>query len=167
MDREKIDKVKQKLIEINETISALDPEIRAAAFDILAPYYFDNLSPKKPDRKLKREAEVEDEHIETADMDTFFSAHDHKQPKNNVNLIAAWLYQENGVFPITSKMIKAIANETGVIIPNRPDNTMRQAKKNGKSLFNKQGGGWQLTVSGQTFVRETYDVKKGNKPLNE
>ena len=167
MDREKIDKVKQKLLEINETISSLDPEIRAAAFDILAPYYFDNTSQKKPDRALKKEEEVEEEHIETDDMDTFFSAHDHKQPKNNVNLIVAWLYQQHGVFPITSKMIKDIGNATGLIVPNRSDNTMRQAKKKGKSLFNKQDSGWQLTVSGQTFIRETYDVKKGNKPLDE
>ena len=34
MDRDKIDEMKQKLREINETISSLDPEIRAAAFDI-------------------------------------------------------------------------------------------------------------------------------------
>ena len=167
MDREKIDKVKQKLLEINEMISSLDPEIRAPAFDILAPYYFDKISQKGATKRSEKEGEVKEERIETDDMDTFFSAHDHKQPKNNVNLIAAWLYQLHGVVPITSKMIKDIANTTGLIVPNRPDNTMRGAKKNGKSLFNKQGSGWQLTVSGQTFIRETYGVKKGNKPLDE
>ncbi len=167
MDRETIDKVKKKLLEINETISSLDPEIRAAAFDILAPYYFDKVPQKRPAKKLKVEDEVKEEHVETDDMDTFFNAHDHKQPKNNVILIAAWLYQQHGVVAISSKMIKDIANATGLIVPNRPDNTMRQAKKSGKSLFNKQGSGWQLTVSGQTFIRKTYGVKKGNKPLDE
>jgi hypothetical protein len=167
MDKEKIDEVKQKLLEINETISSLDPEIRAAAFNILTPYYFDKIAPKKPAKELKKEESIKEDHTEKGDMGAFFGAHDHKQPKNNVNLVAAWLYQQHGVFPITSKIIKEIANATGLIVPNRPDNTMRQAKKKGRSFFNKQGSGWQLTVSGQTFIRETYGVQKGNKPLND
>ncbi len=167
MDREKINKVKQKLLEINETISSLNPEIRAAAFDILAPYYFENISFKKPTRELKKEEKIKEENTKTDDINTFFGTHDHKQPKNNVNLIAAWLYQQHGVFPITVKMVKETGDTIGLIVPDRPDATMRQAKRDGKSLFIKQGKGWQLTVSGQTFIRETYDVKKGNKPLDE
>ncbi len=95
MDRDKIDDVKQKLREINETISSLDPEIRAAAFDILAPYYFDKIPQKRAAKKSKVEGEVKEPRVETDEMDTFFSAHDHKQPKNNVNLIAAWIYQQH------------------------------------------------------------------------
>ena len=92
---------------------------------------------------------------------------DHKQPKNNVLLIVAWLYSQYGVFPITTKEIKDIGNSTGLVIPGRPDNTMRTAKKKGKNLFNQHGKGWRLTVSGETYLREIYSVKKGNKPLDE
>lgn len=167
MGNEKIDEIKGNLIELNETISSFCPEIRLAAFDILAPYYFDKL-PKSGKRKKKIEEDYEDAvRVYTKDMGPFFNLFDHKQPKNNVLLIVAWLYSQYGVFPITTKEIKDIGNSTGLVIPGRPDNTMRTAKKKGKSLFNQLGKGWKLTVSGETYLRETYSVKKGNKPLDE
>ena len=80
-------------------------------------------------------------------------------------LLVAWLYGIYGVYPITAKEIKELGDSCGLVIPARPDNTMRKAKKNGKSLFSQQGKGWQLTVSGEMFLKEAYKVKKGNKPL--
>lgn len=42
---------------------------------------------------------------------------------------------------------------------------MRQAKSKGKNLFNQQGKGWQPTVSGEIYFKDTYKVKKGTKPI--
>ena len=60
MGKEKIDEVKQNLLEINETITSLDSEIRAAAFNILAPYYFDKIVTKKPAKGLKKKKKAEE-----------------------------------------------------------------------------------------------------------
>ena len=167
MEKDKIDEIKEKLIEINEIISSFSPEIRASAFDILAPYYFEDLPKKRKIKKTRDEDETGEDQFETDDIGSFISSFDHKQPKNNVLLIVAWLYNKHGVFPISTKLIKEIGNSTGLVIPSRPDMTLKTAKKKGKTLFSQIGKGWQLTVSGETFLRETYHVKKGNKPLDE
>ena len=82
----------------------------------------------------------------------FIKAYEHKKPADNVLLLAAWLYSTYGAYPITVKEIKELGDSCGLVIPGRPDNTMRQAKRNGKSLFNQQGRGWQPTVSGEVSL---------------
>jgi hypothetical protein len=42
---------------------------------------------------------------------------------------------------------------------------MRYAKNDGKALFRQKDSGWQLTVHGEAYVKTTYDVRKGKKPL--
>jgi len=42
---------------------------------------------------------------------------------------------------------------------------MRQATVKGKCLFVQQGKGWALTVSGQTYMKKTYGVNRGNAPV--
>jgi hypothetical protein len=168
MGNDTIDDVKGKLTELNEFVKPFCPEIRPLAFNILAPLYFDGLAQNRKPIIPSGVDQVDETQICTSDdMGTFFCSFDHKQPKNNVLLITAWLYSQYGVFSINGKTIKDIGNDTGLVIPSRPDNTMRTAKKKGKSLFNQQGKGWKLTVSGESYLRETYGVKKGNKPLEE
>jgi len=162
MSEEMIKAVKSKLTDINKTISALDPSIRLAAFNILTPYYFEHYEPPQEENgtelktKPRRQASA-------ANIEKFFAAHDHKKPADNVLLIAAWIYSQNGLIPITAALCSEISNMTGVTIPGRPDNTMRFATRNGKSLFRQVGKGWQLTTQGEIFVKETYGVRKGNK----
>ena len=131
MEKEKINEIKEKLAEINETISSFSPEIRSSAFDILAPYYFDDLPMKGEAKKILSENERDEVLVETDDMSSFISSFDHKKPKDNVLLIVAWLYNKHGVFPITTKIIRDIGDATGLVIPSRPDMTMKQAKKKG------------------------------------
>ena len=170
-----INEAKRKLLEINETIAKLDPTVRAAAFEILTPYYFGENPPTPPvppkKRKLpqKPSSDPKDASVTAAPdgEDEFFGAHDHKKPADNVFLIVAWLYQQHGVIPVTSAMIREHADRIGLIVSSRPDNTMRQAKVKGKSLFLQQGKAWSLTVSGQTHLKTTFGVRKGNTPLPE
>lgn len=157
---------KAALVEINEFLGKLDPSIRAAAFEILLPLYLleeqDQRKRTTPPKETKSPKEVEGAPSELAD---FIVAHDQEKPAENVALLAAWLYSTYGLYPITAKEIKELGDACGLIVPNRPDNTMRQAKNKGKSLFNQQGKGWQPTVSGEIYFKETYKVKKGTKAL--
>lgn len=170
MDKKKIEEVHSKLIEINKLIEKLDPAIRSAAFDIITPYYFDEISSATPkfdqEPKDKGKATKEKE-VGTSDLGEFIGQFEHDKPKDNVLLLAAWLYSQYGAYPIQAKEIKELADDCGLVIPNRSDNTMRQAKDKGKSLFTQQGKGWKPTVSAELFLKNTYGVKKGNKAISK
>ena len=164
MDKKK--EARAALVEINELLVKLDPSIRAAAFEILRPLYFVE-EPAQPKRKIppkETESSGEDEGA-PSELADFIASHDQKKPADNVTLLAAWLYSTYGLYPITPKEVKELGDSCGLIVPNRTDNTMRQAKNKGKSLFNQQGNGWQPTVSGEIYFKEKYKVKKGSKAL--
>jgi hypothetical protein len=167
MNKNTINDVKQKLVDMNKTIASLDPAIRSAAFDILAPYYFEDYEPPTADEKESKGKQKHGVGTSAPNIGRFFAAHEHTKPKDNVSLIAAWLYSQHGAITITAKMCRDVATQIGITISNRPDNTMRQAKRKGKNLFRQQGKGWQPTTHGELFLRETYGVRKGNKPLEE
>ena len=164
MDKKK--EAKAALVEINELLVKLDPSIRATASEILRPLYFVEEQAQAKRRNVSKEGEPsgEDEGA-PSELADFIASHDQKKPADNVTLLAAWLYSTYGLYPITAKEIKELGDSCGLIVPNRSDNTMRQAKNKGKSLFNQQGKGWQPTVSGEIYFKETYKVKKGTKAL--
>jgi len=168
MDKRKVEEVHSKLLEINKLIEKLDPAIKSAAFDILTPFYFDELpSPRsKSSEKQKVEAKKpKEKEVDTSDLGEFITQFEHVKPKDNVMLLAAWLYSQYGAYPIQAKEIKELADACGLVIPSRADNTMRQAKDKGKSLFTQQGKGWKPTVSAELFLKNIYGVKKGNKTI--
>ncbi len=168
MNSEGIEAVKRKLAEIDTTVKKLDPAIRAAAFDVLAPLYFDVADTSKyeaPARKGASKHRIE----EVGDRNEFYEQHEHGKPSDNVLLIAAWLYSQYGKFPITRAHIDSEAADTGVTVPERADNTMRVAKHDGKALFRQKGKGWELTVCGESRLKEAYAVRRGTKrpPSND
>lgn len=162
MDK-KIKDIKKKLLEINKFISSLDISIRATAFNILAPHYFGD----QINRILTGADSTVQGEGEENDSSSFYRKFDHEKPKDNVFLITAWFYSQYGVFPITIKDINNEADNTGLTVPNRSDNTIRFAKKKGKKLFKQVAKGWQLTVNGEIYLKDTYEIKKGNKKRPE
>ncbi len=162
MDDDRLREALKKILAINKSITRLDPAIRLAAFEILAPYYFGE--EKEPPKK-KADKEGKSATPDVSNREKFFSSFDHSRPKDNVHLVVAWLYSQYGLFPITAKKVQDDAGQIGLTIPTRPDNTMRTAKDKNKNLYMKKGKGWQLTVKGEAYVKETYRVKKGTKPL--
>ena len=168
MEDEEIQDLKAKLLDINKTIEKLDPAIRAAAFEIMAPYYFtDQSSPSSTPKKTAptKESAEKSAEVDTSSLESFLENYEHDKPKDNVMLLAAWLYSQYGAYPIHAKEIKELSDACGLVVPNRSDNTMRSAKDKGKNLFNQQGKGWKLTVSGELYLKNTYGVKKGNKSV--
>jgi len=167
MSGKPLEDMKQKLFEMNEIISKLDPAIRAAAFDILQSQYFGAPVAATQQKKGKTGNKQAVEKLDDPpnDLPQFISTYQHKKPADNVMLLAAWLYSTYGSYPIAAKEVKELGDACGLITPARSDNTMRQAKDKNKSLFNQQGKGWKPTIAGELFFKEKYNVKKGNKPL--
>ncbi|UYV13876.1 MAG: hypothetical protein NCW75_06200 [Phycisphaera sp.] len=164
MNDDRINDAKKKLGEINKVIAGFDDSIRAAAFEILVPLYFDDYESDEDTHRSKKDPAARGATSVPGDPATFFNKHDHDKPKDNVHLICAWIYSQYGVTPITPVDIREYANDAGLTIPDRPDNSMRTAKKDGKNLYRQKNSGWQLTVKGEAYANETYGVKKGNKP---
>lgn len=158
MTSDKIKEAIEKLLEINQIISKLDPAIRSSAFDILVPLVFKENSVenktstggKKPQRS-------------PVDKEEFLNSFQHDKPKDNVLLLSAWLYSQYGVFPITKAFLDEEASNAGLTIPVRSDNTMRVAKHKGKNLFRQKNSGWQLTVAGEAHLKTIYVVRKGSQ----
>lgn len=165
MSDDQVKELKKKLLEINQIVSELDPAIRVQAFEILAPHYFEERLPKKTIVEKRAEKTEKVEKIPTEDQATFFSDFSHKKPFENVHLIVAWYFSQFGLFPITTELLRQKAQDVGLTIPERPDTTMRYAKKKGKNLYRKQENGYLPTVYGEANLKEIYKVSKGTKTL--
>ncbi len=164
MDTEKINAAIEKLKEINKVVIELDPAIRLSAFQVLEPLYFENaIRGKGPG--------AEGSHNNpTADFASFCQKFESDKQSENVHMIAAWLYSQYGVFPMTNEHLHAEADAAGVLISERADNIMRDAKdKDGRLMYVKKGEGWQLTARGKAYMLDTYNVRKGTKrrPMDE
>lgn len=168
MKNAKIEEVKTNLLEINDVIKQLDESLRDTALQVLVPMYFPETSNQDKSAALatnnKKEA-AESAVPDTGDLGNFIASFENSKPAETVLALVAWLYSQYGVYPISTKEIEELGASCGLIIPNRPDNTMRQAKNDGKGLFRQQGKGWSLTVSGEAYMKSQFNVKKGNKPL--
>ncbi len=176
MDKRMIVEAKQKLVEMNDIVSNLDPSVRAAAFEILKPFYFEGTPPDAPDASEKRSVKKKKTTTTTTtnqssvapdDETEFFDLYEHLKPSDNLLMIVAWLYHNHGVIPMTTGMIADYAKRIGLTVPSRSDNTMRQAKVKGKGLFKQQGKEWFLTVSGENYMKGNYHVRKGNAPVEQ
>jgi hypothetical protein len=163
-----IEEAKGKLLEINELVKQLDDSMRATALQVLFPLYF----PTLPELQKKTSALAQEDtktdvsaQPDTSDLGNFISSFEQSKPADNVILLVAWLYSHYGAYPIAAKEIQELGDTCGLVIPGRPDNTMRSAKNEGKTLFKQEGKGWRLTVSGELYIKQQFNIKKGNNPL--
>jgi hypothetical protein len=161
----KMDEIVKKLHELNDVIKSLDPSIRQQSFDLLRPLFFGTQSEEDDSTPFGKPQGSHNNGQSTQSKEVFFKSFDNKKPSDNVFLIVAWLYSQHGAISIPSDSIKAVAEDTGLIVPERPDMTLRKAQKQGKHLFTKKGSGYMPTVHGEKFLKKTYNVKKGNLPF--
>lgn len=167
MSTSNIDHAKVKLQEINEIISKLDPAMKESAISVLMPMYFSgtNESQKAAGNGQKAIPAKTEQISASENLEEFIGALGVDKPSDNLFALMAWHYSQYGVEPITTKEINALGKETGLVIPARPDMTIKGAKNDGKALFSQQGKGWRITVSGEMYFKEKYGVKKGKKTL--
>ena len=172
-----LEDVKKKLKEMNAFVADLEPAVRAAAFEMLRPHYFgddgatpsadEGKKPTTPKQKSTAKAATNKPQVASENQEEFFGQFDTKKPADNVMLIAAWLYSQYGNADILPAEVKDIANGAGLTVAARTDNTLRQAKDKGKTLFRQTTKGWQPTLAGEAYLKETFNVKKGTKQKPE
>jgi hypothetical protein len=69
-----------------------------------------------------------------------------------------------GSVPFTIENLRTIAAEAGEVIPDRVDNTLRQASKSGKKLFQIVGNGdFKPTAQGALYFKQKWNVKPGRE----
>lgn len=157
MDQKTFKELSKKLKEVNSVIKVLDPAMRTEAFTILRPY----ISTGSPAGKSK--SGTSDISTNTTSLEWLVELGSDK-PAENALAIAAHLYRQYGSESFYGKEVKEIAEQAGIVIPDRVDNTFRMAKRDGKPLFRQPAKGtFKPTVHGEKFMKATFNVKKGTK----
>lgn len=165
MDESSFKNRAKRLKEVNEIVKDLVPEIRQGAFDLLKAY----VGPAVPASSHRENPSKEDDPPAAGlDAGDFFLKFDHEKPADNAKLIAAYHYSKFGTAPFSVDEIKDLAAEVGITIPERPDMTFLDSRRNGKNLFKRAGRGkFRPTVHGEKYLRESYDVAKGTQRKSE
>lgn len=97
------------------------------------------------------------------DLEEFALGFNSEQPSENVHMLAAYHYSQYGSEPVSFKEIKEMADSVGVLIPNRPGMTLKNAQKDGNSLFKPTTRGHvKPTIHGQKYFNDQFKVTKGN-----
>lgn len=165
MDKKAFDQVETRLSEVNKIIEKLDSSIRVAAFEFLKPYIAGGtikvLHTPKDEGGGGADGGAPDD---LAEMVEKFIGDD--EPSDNVKLLSAWWFSQYGSAPFSMAWIKSTGSSSGLTIPNKPDMTFRQAKENGKTLYEALGKGGLIkpTIIGEKFLKTKYGVRKGTKP---
>jgi len=139
----------KKIKEVDKIIKTLDPAIREASFKILQEYVTGRKTSTEP--------------IDSnAPGDDIFTQYTHDKPADNLLLITAHHYSLYGKKSFSIEEVREKANEVGITIPERPNDTIRMAARKSKKLFTNTGRGkYKPTVHGEQFFKETYNVTKG------
>lgn len=159
MNKTQLNDRADRLREINDIIKQLDPEIRAPAFELLQDYVSVSALPERSTSGAATPG-VED----AQDRETFFSRFDTDKPADNALLLAAYYYSQYGGNPFSADELKALAREVGLIVPERIDMTFRNARREGKGIFQAIGrGSFRPTVHGEVLFKTTYNVTPGRR----
>ena len=115
----------------------------------------------------RREADLVDkgnieERRALSTREEFFEALESEKPSDNALATAAYHYSQYGSAEFSVDEMRDLANDVGVTVPERLDMTYLQAKRKGNRLFRRGGrGAFRPTVHGETFFKQTYNVRKG------
>lgn len=153
----------KRLKEVNEVIAKLDPAIREHAFSLLAAYVTGQPYKRAESVDSTTSRTLGESESEPAASE-FFAKYPDGKPSDNAVKIAAFLYGQYGAQPFKLDELRAIAESVGITIPTSLDMTLRQAKREGKSLFQHTGRSeFRPTVHGELYFKKTYQVVTGTK----
>lgn len=166
MDKKEFDEHTSRLLEIAKVLEKLPTEVRVSAFDLIKGYVTGHPSGSGGGRgaaAASKQATVpKSAPVDGEDDATFFGRFDHDKPADNVKLVVADHFRKYGSAPFTVEEIQQRASDVGITIPDRPDMTIRQARVKGNKLFSQPARGqFKPTVHGETYLKTTYNVKKG------
>jgi hypothetical protein len=159
--------VVKRMKEVEQAVLDLDESVRGAAFAMMESYILGE--PRKSGIFSVGRSDApgdsgEDFDGEDEAIATFFSSREIKKPADAVYAAAGYLYSQYGSAPFTTKDIQDLADQVGLTVPGRIDMTLRNARKNKKSLFHaSKSGDWKPTTTGELVLKETFGIKKGRK----
>src|ERR1700722_2377803 len=155
----------KRLEEINGIVEKLDPNIRSAAFELFRPYLAEAL----PKSQVGQASVVPGGTSGSPSLPDLIEKHPGAAAHHNAYLLAGYWYGQYGIEPFSLDNVRKLGHSTGLTIPERLDMTYKQAKADGKIIFQTVGrGAFRPTVVGEGWLKATFGVSKGRlKPERE
>jgi len=118
-----------------------------------------------PEQRAERRPDVGGDGAESnLELGQFFHRGEKLRPAESAQLCAAYHYALYGAAPFTLDEIRAIANDAGVVLPDRLDMTFASAQHAGKKLFQSAGRGLvKPTAAAGLAFNERWSVKPGRQ----
>lgn len=177
----------KRIQEINNVVSKLDPAIRSEAFEMLKGYATEGgIEPSPPrggqdaktsgtDGKRVRKPPARSAATPRGPVvaepgegeDEMLERHLNDADHENAMLAIAILYARHGRGPFKMAHISGVATQYNLNVPARLDMFFKSAKR-GESkalVIRKLAEGWKIMPSGEAWLKETYGVKMGRRPL--
>lgn len=118
-----------------------------------------------PAERARHQFETTDD--QSIDIGEFFARAEPGEPADNLYACAAFHFAKNGLAPFSVKDLQDIADRAGVILPNRPDMTLRGAGGKSKRMFQPAGRGkFRPTAQAGIWFRERFGVGPGRRADN-
>lgn len=158
----------RRMKEVEEAVLDLDESVRGAAFSMMERYILgDSAGPKTPERigaSGPGGSDRGDGGNDVVDgVEAFFADREITKPADAAYAIAGYFFSQYGSAPFTMEDVQELADQVGLTLPDRPDNTFRNATKSKKSLFRLKDGAWTTTTMGELVLKETFGIKRGRK----
>jgi hypothetical protein len=151
----------KRLQEVNGVIKDLEPAIQAAALVLFTEYV---TGPPSERQQVQQTSNGNTNEQSPQDTAEFFAKFPDGKPSDNAVLISVYLYGQYGAESFRLDEMREIAKSVGLTIPNSLDMTLKQAQRDGKSLFQHSGRGeYKPTVHGELYFKKTYQVTTGKK----
>jgi hypothetical protein len=167
MDSEVVKRMK----EVEKATAALDISVRGEAFAMMHDYIINGdatdpsrseMAGQKRSGSTRNKGDVKV--VAPASFDAFIMKFESDVPATNAMALAAYLYGQYGIEPLSVDEVEELAEKAGVTIPTRTDNTIRQKMWKKKKAFRMMSTGrFRPTIAGEAFFREAFGVKKGTK----
>ena len=154
----------KRMKEVEQAVLDLDESVRGVAFAMMEPYILGDVARSDTLVRGKTVDSSDSRGNDDGDsVEAFFAERDITKPADAVFAIAGYWYSQYGSAPFTMENIQELADQVGLTLPDRPDNTFRNATKSKKSLFRVKDGAWTTTTMGELVLKEKFDIKKGRK----
>lgn len=165
MDEHAFDQIVERLKKANAVIEKLDPAIRADAFELLRGYVAGGKVPP-PEDDTSDDTDVDDVPGPDADEDELISKFESEKDHENALLALAIVLKRYGKGPFKLKVVRDVADELNLTIPERVDVTFNGLKRDDAEVFRKQAGGtWKIMPGGEKWLKKTYGVSRGKQEL--
>ncbi len=164
MDEGQYQETVKRLEAVNAVIKGLDPAVRDRALQILTPYVTGQPGGRGGGNSGGEGGDEEGGLVTDAAVDALLDAHKSDNASDNGLLIAAIFYSRYGKGPYEVKEFKRFGDQQDLLFPDQFHKTVGKRKTDeGNAIFRKVSNGWQITVNGEKWLRDTYKVGRGNQ----